>query len=438
MNIISTCFLIFETTQPSIGFQAPTAMATSKLLCIGYNWYGEFGLGHAKSVTTLTEIPNKSITKVFTFANYSIFSDDKCSKLLSAGQNDQGQLGIGEDDKEEINTPKPITYFEEHGIIIKKICQSVASYTTFFISNTDELYGCGGNLNTKTHQDQDEPKRIEGLSNVIDAQSSHQYLVALCSTNNKEILIILSFWCSLHQIPDDIMKLLLSYTKSYTVYSTTNEPGSGHPKDAILQNKYGWNEILLFKERNINIIKIAISNHKSFFLDDTGSIWVCGSSRYLGIADSDTIDTIYIPTEITYFKKNNIMIKDIQCGYVHNLALTIDGKVYAWGANGDGQCGFGSDEKFVEMPRRIEFFDEYIVESIKCGWRHNWIRTECGADYMFGDNGDNECIKFGDNNNDFTCVLWLHRIEEIVKHQCKVKYIIGIALGCYTTQIIYR
>ena len=49
------------------------------------------------------------------------------------------------------------------------------------------------------------------------------------------------------------MQLLLVFCKYSTVYSTTNQIGSGHPKDAKLENEYGWNVIKALE--NLNITK---------------------------------------------------------------------------------------------------------------------------------------------------------------------------------------
>ena len=174
------------------------------------------------------------------------------------------------------------------------------------------------------------------------------------------------------------------------------------------------------------MVKIAVSIEGSFYLDNTGNVWVCGG-EYLGTGTD--YDDVYEPIRLKYFMDNGIKIKDIQCGCYHNLALSVDGNIYGWGENYDGQCGFDTDGHSVKEPTKVEFFDKYVVESIKAGWAHNWIRTQCGADYMFG---YDECIEFEDNSTRKKP----HRIDEIINTQCKVDCIIDIAIGCYNTQII--
>ena len=418
---------------------------------IGYNSDGDFGLGHDSKVSELTELPNKSITKVVAGQDYFIFSNVDHSKLWGAGSGESGQLGIGNDDDMDIHETyecTPITYFEQNKINIIKICANACGNCTFFISDKYELYGCGSDYNGENGLGAEdnyvyEPKLITQLGNdVIDAQSSGTFSVALCGSNSKQIALIIAFWCRLYQIPDDILKLLLLFTKSTSVYSTTFNTGSGHnPKRRHSETSRScWNEIIFFKEKNINIIKIAISYNRSFFVDDTGKVWCCGVGRkYLGLGrdldkfgEEDEIDDI---TEIEYFKEIGVKIVDIQCGFGHNIALDTEGNIYGWGQNRYGQCGFDTEDEEntdVDKPRRITFFDKFVVDEIKCGWKHNWVKTKCGRNYLFGSNSHYECLVFEDNPD----MAMPHCIDGIVQSKCQIGKIIDVALGYFNTIII--
>ena len=277
-------------------------------------------MGHQWTISTLTEIPNSSTTEIIAYQDYFIFSNDNNTKLLAAGNNGKGQLGIGNFET-QIGKAQPITYFNKNDIEIKKICQNSTGIATYFISNKGQLYGCGKDEGLESPGDTtSKPKLITQLSNVIDAQSSSTCSIALCESNNShEISIILPFWYRIHEIPNDLMAILISYTKSNTVYSSNNKLGSGHPYNQEFEDKHSkWHEIEFFTKSNINIIKIAITWRRSFFLDDTGSVWVCGEGRLSGVDGCEYLATpIYVPQEIEYFKENKIMIQDIQCGYMH-------------------------------------------------------------------------------------------------------------------------
>ena len=75
-------------------------------------------------------LPNLSISKIFSFSFYTIYSNHNYNKLWSVGLNDHGQCAIHpslNDDDDQINKITEITYFKENNIEIKQIFNSIAS-----------------------------------------------------------------------------------------------------------------------------------------------------------------------------------------------------------------------------------------------------------------------------------------------------------------------
>ena len=132
---------------------------------------------------------------------------------------------------------------------------------------------------------------ITELSNVIDAQSSRGCEIALCSSSGD----IISYWCRIYHLPQDLKHILAEFARSNKVYSSANRVAGGRQNCGGIITK--WCEIPLFALRNINIIKIALGFNRSFFVDDTGIVWVSGN-RYLGVKDVSQADE---PIEIKYF-----------------------------------------------------------------------------------------------------------------------------------------
>ena len=196
-----------------------------------------------------------------------------------------------------------------------------------------------------------------------------------------------------------------------------------------------FNEVKFFSENNINIIKMSVGNRWSFFLDGTGVVWACGVKPILGLGESDDDEFVHTPTEVKYFKENEIRIKDIKCGDLHIMAYDVNGNVYSWGSNRWGQCGHGDthhrrDNLFFE-PTRIEYFDGYIVDKIGCGEVHSYVGTECGRHYLFGCNDDNECMTFDGNE----IVSTPHRFDEIIKKKYDIKEIVNVMPTFYSTKL---
>ncbi len=170
------------------------------------------------------------------------------------------------------------------------------------------------------------------------------------------------------------------------------------------------------------------------FLEENGNLWTCGESEYgrLGLGHYKD-GALFEPTKIPFFVKENIVIKDVKCGYAHNLALDINGKVYSWGSNYYGQCGHNVvDEEPLMAPKLIESVKDYIVDVIDCGCSHSYIKTEDGRHYLFGSNDDGECITFNDENK----IIAPFRVDEIIKQHYNAQEIIQMVLGYGNTKVI--
>ena len=49
------------------------------------------------------------------------------------------------------------------------------------------------------------------------------------------------------------------------------------------------------------------------------------------------------PMFLYYVAISHEQVALVQCGASHSLAVTVTGKLYAWGKNSQGQCGVGKD-----------------------------------------------------------------------------------------------
>ena len=80
-------------------------------------------------------------------------------------------------------------------------------------------------------------------------------------------------------------------------------------------------------------------------------------------------------------------IVEISCGSNHSLGLTTAGEVYAWGDNDHGQIGCGSTNRFHSKPVKLSFFQGKNIKSICCGSNHSVVITTQGQIFAWGDNG---------------------------------------------------
>ena len=424
-----------------------SSTSKTRIFFIGMNDKCEFGLNDASSFEQLQPCSNTSMTKIYCGYSYNIFSDDNLTNIWASGANDCGETGVGKPNMSDIMTYTPIEYFKQNQIDIKKICVNVTGSISFFISQQNKLYASGKKVkmilgmlhgieyySTDTKYHAYEPMYIPDLQNVIDAQSCDtykDYCIALCSSDDEKILKIIQNWSRMYNTPQDIISLLVLFTKSTAVYATTNHRGTGHTIFGELGDEIGWNKVQFFDDKNI--IKIAVGSGFTLFLDGDGVVWVCGKNTDCQLGFDNEGEEINGPIQIEYFKDNDIRIQDIACGDSHCLAVDVDGKLYSWGRNYYGQCGVSMDNMHnVMKPTLIETLKEYKIVVIRCGNFASYVKTECDKHFMFGSNDYGELFRFDGIKN----VRRPHRVDKIILNRCKAKKIIDIHLGYFSTKVI--
>ena len=76
-----------------------------------------------------------------------------------------------------------------------------------------------------------------------------------------------------------------------------------------------------------------------------------------------------------------LQIVAVACGAAHSLAVSIDGRVFSWGAGANGQLGHGSVQN-LNQPKPIQ--DIHQADAIACGIAHSMILCKNGEVFSFG------------------------------------------------------
>jgi len=94
------------------------------------------------------------------------------------------------------------------------------------------------------------------------------------------------------------------------------------------------------------------------------SVWSWGHGGMGQLGQSDCVSRDQ-PTTLRHLQ--SIGVVKISCGSQHTLALTLDGRVFAWGANARGQIGPGEDLSFVSTPLEVALPFRTTVRDIATG-----------------------------------------------------------------------
>ena len=91
---------------------------------------------------------------------------------------------------------------------------------------------------------------------------------------------------------------------------------------------------------------------------------------------------------------SGVAFTTVEAGSQHSLALTADGKLFAWGNNGDGQLGDGGTSEERSSP--VSISPELTFKAIAAGENHSLALTVDGTLYRWG---DNSLGQLGDGTN---------------------------------------
>ena len=420
----------------------------STTVCVvGSNNSGELGVsGDVKQLTNLTTLKSDKIDidSVHFGYEFTIFCNKDFTNIHAAGTNDAHQcsaIAVSDIPFSAIN------YFNSKGIKIKKVYVNITGDSLFWLTDDNKVFGSGSNNHTQLGNGKDditpkEPVFIPDLINVIDIKSAMKYSLALCATNNKQLNMIAVHWARYYHAPIDIAGVIIIFARYNTVYSTCYSEYGGNAREPYctpLETK--WTEIEAFKEKDI--MKIAVGESHSLFLESNGRLWSCGSNSVGALGHGeDYVNDDYKPKEIKYFIDNDIKIMDMKCGEGHNLALDYDGNVYGWGRNVYYQCGYQYDtfgEKNIYQPKLIEFFKDFKVVEIGCGYFHSFCRTQDGKVFLFGYNIHNECtLNTPYNNLDVNTKAMPTCINQVIEDNFKNIKIQQVVLGCGNTAVILK
>ncbi len=130
----------------------------------------------------------------------------------------------------------------------------------------------------------------------------------------------------------------------------------------------------------VTFTAIAAGGDHSLALSSTGQVYAWGANFDGQLGDGTTTSSD-LPALVTAPPDTDFTA--IAAGTAHSLALSSTGVVYAWGYNGSGQLGDGSDESSSTMTA-VTFPPGVLISAIACGADHSLALSSTGAVYEWG------------------------------------------------------
>lgn len=132
----------------------------------------------------------------------------------------------------------------------------------------------------------------------------------------------------------------------------------------------------------VNFTTVRAGGSFSIALSEDGRSWSWGSNFVGQLGNGSTIDEL-IPVQVS--KPTDLHFKSISAGDAHTLALSIDGKIWAWGSNWAGQLGDGTNIDRL-TPLELAMPDGVNFSSVKAGGPHSLALSLDGKAWGWGSN----------------------------------------------------
>jgi alpha-tubulin suppressor-like RCC1 family protein len=134
------------------------------------------------------------------------------------------------------------------------------------------------------------------------------------------------------------------------------------------------------------IMAIAAGANHNLALDVNGTVYAWGDGRVGQVGYQETLGTFPTAHPVTSDGKYLDQVISIAAGRNHSLAVLGNGQLLAWGNNKDGQIGNGSTAN-ASLPTTVENIDRMPLTGVTCaagGWGHSGARLVEGSVWTWG------------------------------------------------------
>ena len=116
----------------------------------------------------------------------------------------------------------------------------------------------------------------------------------------------------------------------------------------------------------VKFVKVSAGHVHTLALTEDGRVYAWGNNK-TGCVGAENRGTC-APQLVEGLEGKKVI--DISAGMESSAALTEDHEVYTWGADNYGQLGQGQGPRYVNKPTKIRTFKNVPIARIACGQYH--------------------------------------------------------------------
>ena len=407
----------------------------NQLWACGANYQGQLGLDDYENKKTLTKLSwtNGSIKQIACAGDYTfVLTED--NQLWACGDNQDGQLGIGDLDNSNILTKLDWT----DGSIKQIACGSTHTFVLTEDNNESHLWACGKNDQGQLGFGDNVFRGIltklnwtNGRIKLIVCGGSHKFVLTednqlwACGLNNSGQLGLGDTEATFY-----LTKVLPQPTaeeqeriRQERIAQSQRIEGERHERmrrqeeemyrlsqeaeERVRRQQEERNRIRReTEERERQLVlenkkQVACGSAHTFVLTEDSQLWACGSnnSGQLGLGDEENRSTL------TKLNWTGGAIKQVICGGDYTFVLTIDNQLWVCGDNVFGQLGLGEINRINTLTKLN--WTGGAIKQVACGKIHTFVLTDDNQLWACGDNSYSQLgLGDRDDRNTLTKLNW--------------------------------
>ncbi|KAK2567315.1 Regulator of chromosome condensation [Acropora cervicornis] len=333
-----------------------------------------------------------------------VSNDKETARVLTLGQGDVGQLGLGED---VLERKKPALVKSLEGLNIVQVeCGGMHT-----VALTDDGKDGSGQVGLQADGSKHEPIVILALQNdpVIKIASGNDHTAALTKSGN-----IYTWGCAEQGQLGRIMGCFASR-------------GGRRGLQYILNPKQ-----VRDRRRGLKFKDVFCGSYSTFALAQDGAVFAWGLNNYGQLGTGD-VETQYGPVKIESL--TSLLSDECVCissGQHHTIVLDAAGKVYAMGRAEYGRLGLGEDAKETSLPVLVTALESNPIQEIACGEAVSFAVSRNGDLYSWG---FGSCLQLGtaEDEDEF-----LPTKMEGKNLQSELHEVLGISAGGQHTVLLVK
>ncbi|KAH9716738.1 putative UVB-resistance protein UVR8 [Citrus sinensis] len=146
-----------------------------------------------------------------------------------------------------------------------------------------------------------------------------------------------------------------------------------------------WRPVVCSAFEKHSLKALACGGAHTLFLTETGCVYATGLNDFGQLGISENIGYSLEPLRISGLKKE---VVQISTGYHHSSAITVDGELYMWGKNSNGQLGLGKKAaKVIPIPTKVECLSGIFTKQAALGFEQSVAVTGGGKVLSWGAGG---------------------------------------------------